>query len=84
MWARRVLDRVNATALQEAWPVRLQLNGFVPVDPSRPLSITSEQSGQIEHTLRWLLRRFADPEWIDERITGRIVERGAGPAERGV
>jgi hypothetical protein len=84
VWARRVLDRVNATAFQEDWPVRLQLNGFVPVDPSRPLSLTPEQSGQIEHTLRWLLRRFADPEWIDERITGRIVARGAGPAERGV
>jgi hypothetical protein len=90
VWARRVLDRVNATAFQEDWPVRLQLNGFVPVDASRSLLLTPEQSGQIEHTLRWLLRRFADPEWIDERITGRIVARSPAdhkpdsPAERGV
>ncbi len=90
VWARRVLDRVNATAVQEDWPVRLQLNGFVPVDRSQPLSLTPEQSGQIEHTLRWLLRRFADPVWIDERITGRVIDRSAADrkpdstADRGV
>jgi len=71
VWARRVLDRVNDAAVHEAWPVRLQLHGFVPVDPSRPISLTPEQSRQIEHALRWLLRRFVDPEWIDERITQR-------------
>ncbi len=73
VWARRVLDRVNLAAAEQKWPVRLQLPGFVPTDPTRPPSLTDDQLRQIEHTLRWLLRRFADPEWIDERL----AERGA-------
>jgi hypothetical protein len=73
VWARRLLDRVNDAAVQESWPVRLQLHGFVAVDVSGPLLLTIDQRRQIEHTLRWLLRRFVDPEWIDERL----AERGA-------
>jgi hypothetical protein len=73
VWARRVLDRINATATQENWPVRLTLHGFVALDPSRPVIPTPQQSQQIEHTLRWLLRRFVDSDWIDERL----AERGA-------
>jgi hypothetical protein len=68
VWARRILDRINEVAIAENWPVRLELSGFVPLHPFVPLSITPDQSRQIEHTLRWLLRRFVDPEWIDERI----------------
>lgn len=73
VWARRILDRVNEAAVRENWPVRLQHHGFAPVDPAHPLSLTPEQSQQVEHTLRWLLRRFVDPAWID----ARIPERGA-------
>jgi hypothetical protein len=73
VWARRVLDRINATATQENWPVRLTLHGLVSANPSSPVVLLSEQSRQIEHTLRWLLRRFVDSEWIDERL----AERGA-------
>jgi hypothetical protein len=68
VWARRVLDRVNDAAVHESWPVRLRLHGFEPLDASKSFSIAPEQSRQIEHALRWLLRRFVDPEWIDERI----------------
>lgn len=32
----------------------------------------------IEHTLRWLLRRFVDPQWLDERFG-----RAAAPAQAG-
>jgi hypothetical protein len=75
VWARRVLDRVNVAATEQNWSVRLQLQGFVATDPSHSLSLTDDQLRQIEHTLRWLLRRFADPEWIDARIVsaGRAV-----------
>jgi hypothetical protein len=69
VWARRILDRVNGTAADERWPVRLHLHGFAALDPSGAVALTPEQSRQIEHALRWLLRRFVDPEWIDERIT---------------
>jgi|HubBroStandDraft_6_1064221.scaffolds.fasta_scaffold274919_2 hypothetical protein len=75
VWARRVLDRVNVAATEQNWSVRLQLQGFVATDPSHSLSLTNDQLRQIEHTLRWLLRRFADAEWIDARIVsaGRAV-----------
>ncbi len=93
VWARRVLDRINATAVQEGWPVRLQLHGFVPFEgtqqrallggftPPARVSLTTEQSDQIEHALRWLLRRFVDPQWIDQRIGPHLA---AQSPERGV
>jgi hypothetical protein len=31
-------------------------------------SIEADTDSRIEHTLRWLLRRFVVPTWIDERI----------------
>jgi hypothetical protein len=68
VWARRVLDRVNEAAVRENWPVRLHLEGFLPVDPTAPRPLTPDETQHIEHTLRWLLRRFVDPQWIDERI----------------
>jgi hypothetical protein len=72
VWARRVLDRVNEAAVRENWPVRLHLQGFLPVDPTASQPLTPDQSGQIEQILRWLLRRFVDPEWIDERIAQSV------------
>jgi hypothetical protein len=71
VWSRRVLDRVNDAAQQEGWPVRLHLDGFAPADPSKPTELTPAQSCRIEQVLRWLLRRFVDPEWIDERTRGK-------------
>jgi hypothetical protein len=67
VWARRIADRINQAAAQGSWPVRLLAFGFVPIDPQGP-GLNAEQSAQVEQTLRWLLRRFVDPEWIDERL----------------
>lgn len=67
VWARRIQDRLNDTAKKEAWPCRLELHGFhwdEPVDPAA----RQKAEGQIEHALRWILRRFVDPEWIDRRL----------------
>jgi len=71
VWARRVMDRVNDAAVHEGWPVRLHLHGFATLDPAHPPSLSHDLLQQIERTLRWLLRRFVDPEWIDERIANR-------------
>jgi hypothetical protein len=71
VWARRVMDRVNDAAVHEGWPVRLHLHGFAGLEPAPPPSLAPDQFQQIERTLRWLLRRFVDPEWIDERIAQR-------------
>ncbi|HEV8066840.1 MAG TPA: hypothetical protein VGP76_03820 [Planctomycetaceae bacterium] len=71
VWARRVMDRVNDAAVHEGWPVRLHRHGFAGLDPTHPPSLAPDQFQQIERTLRWLLRRFVDPEWIGERIAQR-------------
>lgn len=64
VWARRFMDRINDQARREQWPVRLELDGLVATDTqTAPVA-----SPQVEHAFRWLLRRFADPEWIDERL----------------
>lgn len=68
VWARRFQDRLNGIAQQQNWPARLDENGL-----TWTAGITSAEiqaaTGQIDQTVRWLLRRFVDPEWIDERLT---------------
>ncbi len=82
VWGRRIQDRVNFIAEKECWPTRLELQGFVWTDTSEEPSfqaLTDEvgaitdpacavTEARIEHTFRWLLRRFVDPPWIDERL----------------
>lgn len=75
VWARRVLDRLNEAARQGNWPIRLHLHGFVPVEPAKPIALSAEEAEQVDHALRWLLRRFVDPEWIDERLEIRTETR---------
>jgi hypothetical protein len=67
VWANRIAERVNAEAAKGAWSVRLQPEGFVGIEPGVPPDLTRNAS-QIDHTLRWLLRRFVDEEWIAGRI----------------
>ncbi len=63
VWGRRIQDRVNFVAVREGWPARLELHGVVWDSGSDQAT-----EARIEHTFRWLLRRFVDPEWIDERL----------------
>lgn len=63
VWGRRIQDRVNFIAVKEGWPAQLHLHGFewkADADPGT--------NARIEHTFRWLLRRFVDPPWIDARL----------------
>lgn len=67
VWARRLLERINERAVAEGWPCRLAEGGFQwdeGVDERRQ----AETGVRIDHTFRWLLRRFVDPEWIDARL----------------
>ena len=66
VWGRRIQDRVNYMATRESWNARLELLGFDWQQPADPVT-----EAQIEHTFRWLLRRFVDPEWIDRRLGTR-------------
>lgn len=63
VWGRRIQDRVNYIAAKEGWPVRLELHGFEWTG-----SPDSATEARMEHTFRWLLRRFVDPPWIDDRL----------------
>jgi hypothetical protein len=71
VWARRVQVRVNEAAASQNWPVHLELHGFAARAGSEKAALTTEQAApQIEHTLRWLLRRFVDDDWIGRRLAG--------------
>lgn len=69
VWGRRIQDRLNFIAEKEGWPGRLELDGFHWNAPRTP-----EIDARVEHALRWLLRRFADPEWLDRRLGSMKVQ----------
>jgi hypothetical protein len=68
VWAKRFADRINDTAQRENWPVRLDLRGFVRSDNQSATADEIAGDERIERAFRWLLRRFVDPEWIDQRL----------------
>ncbi|QDT53616.1 hypothetical protein Pan44_16390 [Caulifigura coniformis] len=72
VWANRLADRVNAEARKENWDVRLQPQGFVSTTPGAAVNFSAHWR-QIDHTLRWLLRRFVDDEWINCRVPSQVV-----------
>ena len=64
VWAKRVMDRMNQFSTREKWPITLQLTGF---EPSAPDSNPEIASATIDR-IRWVMRRFVDPEWLDARL----------------
>ncbi|MDA1162761.1 MAG: hypothetical protein O3B13_06645 [Planctomycetota bacterium] len=68
VWAKRVMDRINESAQHEKWMKHLELHGFVPTAESSSADELIRTEERIEHTFRWLLKRFVEPEWIDARI----------------
>lgn len=67
VWARRVMDRVNQSAAHEKWSATLDWHGFEWHSDCSEEDIRRTRE-RIEHTLRWLLKRFVDPIWIDHRL----------------
>jgi hypothetical protein len=59
VWAARIRDRVNATALKEGWCLRLEMEGFRRSESEGTLN-EQESRCRADHTMRWLLRRFVD------------------------
>ena len=80
VWGRRIQDRINHLATRERLPVRLELDGFVFTESSmHQVQSTSgndltQTEARVEHFLRWLLRRFVDPIWIDQRLNHSAKE----------
>ena len=66
-WSLRVMDRVNATAEQMKWPIRLSWNGFVGIDGKVWNDSDPDIARSVEHTLRRILWRFVSDEWLKER-----------------
>jgi hypothetical protein len=65
VWGRRIQDRFNDAAAKSNWPARIGLDGF---HWEAGTSASADQREAIEAALRWLLRRFVDPDWIDRRL----------------
>jgi hypothetical protein len=70
VWALRVRDRFNQSAEAQGWPIRLGWYGVVPE--------SAEVPDAAEATFKSLLRRFVEPERIDEALAGTL----AGPCHR--
>lgn len=64
VWGLRIRDRVNQLAEREQWPVRLEWNGFQPIDSG----MAAIPWDQIEICLSGLLRRFVNSDWIAARL----------------
>jgi len=67
VWAQRVRERLNERSILENWPVRLERNGFVAQTVGAAGDVAAADP-RIEHTLRWLLRRFVDERWLNARL----------------
>lgn len=66
VWAMRFLERVNSVAEKEEWSARLELDHIHWQDATA--DERKRTAERMEATVRWLGRRFADPEWIDESL----------------
>ena len=71
VWSRRIQDRFNELSRSSNWGVQLTPQGFVgPVEPAVPPNQRAPDTlVAAEAALRWLLRRFVDPAWIDRKCT---------------
>lgn len=68
VWAKRVMDRVNESARHEKWTKHLDWLGFAPNGEAATSEENHRTEERIEHTLRWLLKRFVSEEWVDARV----------------
>jgi hypothetical protein len=69
VWGRRLQDRLNAVAQRQGWPVAVTPRGLVWEEEMSD-SKRHETTTQVEQSLRWMLKPFVDPQWIDRRLTG--------------
>lgn len=70
-WSKRVMDHINDTARQADWPVTLEWHGLAweqEADSIAMPQVRSQVCAQFEQSLRRLLKRFVDPDWIDLRL----------------
>ena len=69
VWSRRVQERFNDQARQTALPLRLGWDGLEPAaEAVQGTAFDPESLAGAEKLLRWLLQKFVDPAWIDQRL----------------
>ncbi len=66
-WPKRVMDRVNESARHEKWAGHLDWHGIV-WQPNSSEEDRARTRQRMEEILRWLLKRFVEPEWINRRL----------------
>lgn len=77
VWAKRVMDRLNESARYENWGCRLHWHGIVWDETSSEGTARSHE--RLAIVLRWLLKRFVDPEWIEYRLDHRTNTEACVP-----
>ena len=65
VWALRIEERFNRSAEAAGWPIRIAWHGVVRAETGQAASPLDIPEGA-EETLRGLIRRFADPERLDQ------------------
>lgn len=76
LWALRVAERFNASAVQHEWNVWLSWSGLRQVggaendkkESGAAAAISAEARPALHQTLKSLLWRFVSPEWVAERL----------------
>jgi len=72
VWSRRVMDRINQFADREKWNVSMTQDGFRPRNESAQLAEDTERPEEI---LRWILRRFADDEFLNRYLSNSASQQ---------
>lgn len=94
VWTRRVQERFNDEARKQQFPVRLGIDGLEPADDvgrgsPDPAEVADRRSPRpyedesliaAESSLRWLLQKFVDRDWIDQRMSSARAAGNPAPA----
>ena len=70
VWGRRILERFNDDAQKRGAKLRLGWMGLEDLS-GKPVEISADpqELGTAETSLRWLLQKFVNSEWIDQRLS---------------
>jgi hypothetical protein len=69
VWARRIMERFNDDARRHDSLLRLGLHGLENAGGSRvDAGVDAASLAAAETSLRWLLQKFVDADWIDRRM----------------
>jgi hypothetical protein len=79
VWSKRVMDRLNETARHENWSAEFQWHR-IHWNPDATSEEQHRTMERVEHTIRWLFKRFVEPEWIDGRLNETDAPQESPPA----